>query len=133
MMDFLTPKLVDDLNLYVFVQKETPATIDIVRTAHDAKEVRDLIVSTFAHSNIPKVEITNINYEDAGKLYLKHTWDGSDLNHEYAKKTLKHIHDLWGRDCLLETTINKEDKLLVIDSSDEIVEFEIKKPQDDKN
>jgi stage V sporulation protein R len=111
--DFLTPQLVDDLDLYVFVVKDNPTTIDVIRTQHDAKEVRDLIVASFSHSHIPKVEIININYQDAGKLYLKHQHAGADLQFKYATETMKHIHRLWGRDCILETYINKKPILII--------------------
>jgi len=108
MQDFLTPELVDELNMYIFVQRETPSHYEIVRTKHEAKEVRDLIVSSFAHSHIPQVEIEDINYEGAGKLHLIHRWAGADLAYEYAIKTMGHIYDLWGRDCILETIVNKQ-------------------------
>jgi stage V sporulation protein R len=53
--DFLTPQLVNDLNLYVYVVKDNYQTIDVIRTKHDAQQVRDLIVGSFAHSHIPQV------------------------------------------------------------------------------
>ena len=80
---------------------------DLVRTDHTAKQVKELIVASFANSNIPNVEITDCNYEDAGKLYLKHRHAGVDLQLEYAKKTVKHINELWGRDVILECIIGK--------------------------
>ena len=113
--DFLTPELVDKLNLYVFVVKETHSTIDVVRTKHDAEQVRDLIVGSFAHSHIPQVDIHSINYDDAGVLHLKHKWAGSDLLLKYAIETLKHIHNIWGRPVVLETVINKTRVLMVAD------------------
>ena len=108
MMNYLTPELVNDLNLYVYAYRETPEAHQLVRTKHDAKQVRDLIVSSFAHSHIPKVEIENINYEDAGKMLLEHRHAGADLQLNYAQKTMAHIHTLWGRDCILRTIINKK-------------------------
>lgn len=112
--DFLTPELVDELDLYVFVQKETPITVDLVRTKHTAQQVRDLIVASFSHSHIPQVEIIDINHQDSGKLYLEHKWAGFDLEFEYAQKTMKHIHNIWGRECLLKTIINKKPVIIKI-------------------
>ena len=60
-MDYLTPELVEELNLYVYVLQETPEQYQIVRTKHNAKQVRDLIVGSFSHSHIPNIEIVNIN------------------------------------------------------------------------
>ena len=108
MQDFLTADLVDDLNLYIFVAKEEIQTYDLVRTDHTAEQVRQLIVASFANSSIPNVEITNCNFEDAGKLYLEHRHAGVDLQLEYAQKTVKHINELWGREVVLECLINKK-------------------------
>ena len=112
MQDFLTADLVDELNLYVFVAKEEIMSYDLVRTDHTADQVRELIVASFANSSIPNVEITNCNYEDAGKLYLVHQHAGIDLQLEYAQKTTKHINELWGREVVLECIINKEETLI---------------------
>lgn len=108
MQDFLTADLVDDLNLYIFVAKEEIQTYDLVRTDHTAEQVRQLIVASFANSSIPNVEITNCNFEDAGKLYMEHRHAGVDLQLEYAQKTVKHINELWGREVVLECLINKK-------------------------
>ena len=107
-MDFLTPELVDDLNLYIYVYQETPEAHQLIRTKHTAQQIRDLIVASFANSHIPKIEIETINYEDAGKILLRHRHQGADLQLDYAKKTMAHIHELWGRDCILKTIINKK-------------------------
>jgi stage V sporulation protein R len=108
MQNFLTIDLVEDLNLYIYVGKENPQSFDLIRTNHEADDVRNLIIASFAHSHIPEVNIVNINYEDAGKMFLKHSYAGAELQLEYAKKTLNHIYDLWGREVILETVLQKK-------------------------
>lgn len=116
MMDFLTVRLVDDLDLYIYALTETPEAYQLVRTQHTAEQVRDLIVNSFNHSNIPKIDIININFNDSGRLLLKHQHVGVDLQLEYAKKTMEHIHTLWGRDCVLKTIIGKKETEIVAES-----------------
>jgi stage V sporulation protein R len=127
-MDFLTTQLVEDLNLYIYVLQETPDAHQIVRTKHTAGQVKELIIKSFAHSHIPKVEIVNTNYGDSGKLYLEHRHVGSDLLMEYAKKTMEHIRTLWGRDCILKTKIDKEDHTITATKT-EIKIKKIEKPE----
>jgi stage V sporulation protein R len=115
-MDFLTVELVDEMNLYVFVTKESQASIDLVRTKHTADEVRKLIINSFAMSQIPEINITNINYNNSGQLYLKHNHAGMDLQLLFCTKTLEHIFDLWGQPVWLETIVNKQPVLLHIDT-----------------
>ena len=117
MMDFLTPELVDEMNLYVFVTKESIQSIDLVRTKHDANEIRKLIINSFAMSQIPEVPITNINYQNSSQLYLKHNHAGMDLQLLFCKKTLEHIYDVWGRPVWLETVVNKQPVLLYMDEN----------------
>ena len=107
--DFLTPELVDDLKMYIYVMQETPNTYDFVRTKHTAQEVAKLIIDSFAHSHIPKIEIVNGNGDDAKKMYIVHRHSGADLNIEYASHTMKHIHDIWGREIILETIIDDKE------------------------
>lgn len=121
MMDFLTPELVDDMDLYVFVQKETMVSYDLVRTKHTAEEIKNLIVQSFAMSQIPEIKIDNVNFNGAGHLYLKHNHAGLDLQLGYCTKTLEHIFDLWGRPVILETIINKQPVLIIINEKKEIL------------
>lgn len=107
MQDFLTPELVEDLDMYIFVEMESIMTTDLVRTKHTAKEVRDLIVSSFAHNSIPLINVSNINFGDSGQLLLEHAHSGIDLQPTYAAKTLKHIYRLWDRPVHLKTIMNK--------------------------
>lgn len=134
MQDFLTADLVDELNLYIFVAKEELMSYDLVRTNHPSEQVKDLIVASFANSSIPNVEITNCNFEDAGKLYLIHRHAGIDLQLEYARKTVKHINELWGRDVILECIINKKPTLIKCKSGKtEIHETQIISPDGGKS
>ena len=104
--DFLTPELVDDLKLYIYVVQETPTTYDYIRTKHNAEEVAKLIIDSFAHSHIPKIEIVDGNYQDQKKMVLVHSHSGVDLNIEYAAKTMEHIQKIWGREIILYTVID---------------------------
>ena len=108
MQDFLTPELVEDLDMYIFVATESPVSIDLVRTRHTAREVRDLVISSFAHNTIPLINVVDINYRDSGQLILEHAHSGVDLLLKYAVETLKHIHKLWERPVHLKTIVNKE-------------------------
>ena len=124
--DFLTPELVDDLDMYIFVIKDNPQSIDVIRTKHNANEVRDLIVQSFAHSHIPQVEIENINHEDAGKMLLAHRHAGADLQFKYATETMKHIWNLWGRECVLSTIINKKHMFIKVSRDGKVTHEEDK-------
>lgn len=110
--DFLTEELIEDLEMYLYVVQENPISEDYRITDHKPKDIKNLIVKTFATSGIPRIEITNGNYQNRGYLYLKHSYDGLVLDKKNAEETLKHITYLWGNDVFLETVYKKKDQVL---------------------
>jgi stage V sporulation protein R len=108
MQDFLTPELVNDINLYIFKFEETMSTVDVVRTRHTAKQIRDLIIRSFSHNLIPKIVVRNGNYKGRGFMYIQHMHTGVDLDVRYATETMKHIYNLWGETIFLETKLGNE-------------------------
>lgn len=105
MQEFLTPQLVIDLELFIYVIQETSQDFQAVVTGHEAKQIKDLIVASFAHSQIPLIEIINGKYQGNG-LFLEHKYAGVDLDRKYAEETMKHIYRLWGNPVFLKTIEN---------------------------
>lgn len=116
MQDFLTTNLVRDLDLYIYAIVETPVSHDFVVTKHQAEEIRKLIINSFAHSGIPRVEVVNGNHENKGNIKLEHRWSGADLDRKYTEETLKHIFRLWGRPVHLTTKVGGNDVSYIIKS-----------------
>ena len=52
---------------------------------------------------IPRILVVDGNYHNSSQLYLKHEFEGMPLDDEYCRKTLEHVHHLWGRPVYLET------------------------------
>ena len=98
----------------------TPADIGLRIPAH---LIADRFCSGFHHAlsggQINKVEQLRLSFREgfrAGKLYMKHKWAGSDLLMKYAVETLKHIHNIWGKEVILETVINKQEVAMICNS-----------------
>jgi stage V sporulation protein R len=111
MQDFLTVDIIDELDLYLYKPVESHSTIDYIRTDHSAEDVKKIIINSFAHSGIPKIEVIDGNMRNSGYLRLNHSWGGSNLDRKYSLETLSHIRYLWGRLVSLETMMN--DKKIV--------------------
>ena len=108
MHDFLTAELVDELNIYLFTEKDEPQHTDYIRTKHEAEEIRKEIVHAFAGSGIPRIEVTDGNHLGSGEMLLDHKYEKSELDFNYAIKTMNHIYDLWGRPIHLVTKSDGE-------------------------
>lgn len=107
MHNFLTPDLVRKLKLYLYVKQSNVFVEELVVTDKTAEEVCQIIIRSFAHSGIPKIYVTDGNFEGKNQLLLAHEHIGADLDTEYAQKTLEHILFLWGEQCFLSTFKNK--------------------------
>jgi len=109
--DFLTPDVIDELDLYIYVEKQySDGTIYYIRTNHTADEVGQIIINSFSNSGIPKIEVTDGNFGNgAGHLFLTHRFSGSPLDQKYTEETMKHICYLWGRDVYLKTQIGDKE------------------------
>lgn len=103
MQNFLTSELIRDMKVYVFEEKDAGQSIDYVITKDKADEIRRKLVNAFAQQMVPKIEVTNGNYNNSGQLTLTHKWDGIILDEGYARETMKHIAHLWGRKVYLHT------------------------------
>jgi stage V sporulation protein R len=103
MQDFLTPEVIDKLDLYIYRIVETVASVDYIRSEHTAEQIRDLIVASFANSGIPKIEIVNGNLMGDGTMELEHRFNGLPLDKKYTEETLRHIHRIWGCPVILKT------------------------------
>jgi stage V sporulation protein R len=106
MQNFLTPDLVRELKLYIYVYHETPTTEEYVIADAEAEEIKNIIVSRFSHGVVPDIEIIDGNVDGSGGIYLKHNWAGLDLDKKYAEETCKHICRLWGSKVYLETEVD---------------------------
>jgi len=112
MQEFLIPQLVADLELFVYVLRQVPGESQIVVTKHIAEQIRDLIVVSFSHSQIPKIDIINGNYKNRKEMLLEHKHVGADLDRKYAEETMKHIYKLWHNPVYLKTKENDADLIL---------------------
>jgi len=119
MQDFLTTDIIDELDMYLYKPIESSMTIDYIRTHHSAEEVRQIIINSFAHSGIPKIEVFDGNMRNSGFMRLKHSWGGSNLDKKFALETLSHIRYLWGRLVSLETMMDKKNIIYIAKRPDE--------------
>ena len=120
MQDFLTADLIDALDLYIYIRNESEEAVEYVRTGHTFEEIRQIIINSFAHSGIPKIEIVDGNHSKNGHLLLEHRFAGQPLEPEYMLRTMKHIYDLWGKTVMLVTIIGGKKKMVTFSGGDSV-------------
>ena len=109
--NYLTEDLVKDLDLYLY-KKEGD---DWVVAEKNWQKVRDTIVTNMTNFGYPYLVVDNGDYRGNRELYIKHLYEGQDLDLNYAEKTLQHVYVLWGRPVHLETLYENKRILLTYD------------------
>ncbi len=109
--NYLTRELVDDLDLYLYERQGDQWVI----VDKNWENVRDGIAARMANFGSPTIVVEDGDYDHNGELYLRHTYDGNELDLTYAEKTLEHIHALWGRSVHIQTAVEDEETVLTYD------------------
>lgn len=109
--NYLTEDLIKDLDLYLY-KKEGDEWVIVEK---NWQKVRDGIVSSMTNFGYPYLVIENGDYRGNRELYIRHLYEGQELDLPYAEKTLQHVYTLWGRPIHLETTYDNKRILLTYD------------------
>jgi len=113
--NYLTEELCTDLDLFVFELIDEEAwTITDKRW----EKVRDQLVANMTNFGFPYIEVTDGDYNGNRELYLRHSYEGTELDTRYARKTLEHVYSLWGRPVHLETIIDGEAAVMRFNGED---------------
>ncbi|MEO4055404.1 SpoVR family protein [Solibacillus sp. CAU 1738] len=102
--NYLTKDLVKREDLYLFAKKDDEYRI----TDKDYEEVRDQLVSMRVNGGFPYIVVENGDYLRNGELYLKHGYEGMELDANYLEHVLPYIYQLWGRSVHIETFVEEK-------------------------
>jgi stage V sporulation protein R len=109
---YLTEELVRELNLFEYQSRGNEKVISRVADEDNWQSIKDTLIQNVGTGTIPVIKIDDADYNKNRGLFLKHSHDGRDLQLEYAEKTLQYLRQLWGREIILETTVNEKKSLL---------------------
>jgi stage V sporulation protein R len=109
--NYLTEDLIKDLDLYLFKKDGDEWVI----SEKNWEKVRDGIVASMTNFGYPYLVVDNGDYRGNRELYIKHLFEGQELDLNYAEKTLQHVFTMWGRPIHLETVYEGKRILLTYD------------------
>lgn len=114
--EFLTEKLVEELDLYVYGFDGDRKKHQGAWTVADApwEQVRDALVDELTSLGVPSIFVVDGDYRGHGELLLVHDTESNrlPLDQDYAKRTLGLVHRLWGKPVHLETVVEGKKQLL---------------------
>jgi spore cortex formation protein SpoVR/YcgB (stage V sporulation) len=113
-LQFLSPTLIRQLRLFN-IQDDSSKDYMEITAIHDERGYQDIRESLAATYNIgnqePNIQVYNVNVRGDRALTLRHdVHHGRPLEEENAREVIKHLHQLWGFDVILEAVDNGEVK-----------------------
>ncbi|GBF32642.1 stage V sporulation protein SpoVR [Desulfocucumis palustris] len=102
--NYLTKELIEDMDLYLYKK----AGYEWKVTDKEWETVRDGIVASMTNSGFPYLVVEDGDFNKRGELYLKHQFDGLELDVYYAEKTLPQVYKIWGRTVHMETVLDNK-------------------------
>ncbi|MDF2607993.1 MAG: hypothetical protein K0S34_2189 [Bacillales bacterium] len=109
--NYLTKELVMREDMYLFQRQGREYKI----VDKEWENVRDQLVGMRVNGGFPYILVEDGDYLKNGELYLKHYYEGIELDVKYLEKVIPNIHQLWGRAVSLETTVENRQVLFTYD------------------
>ncbi len=109
---YLTEDLMREMDMFEYEQRGDEYVISRVSDDEGWKAVKETIIKNVGASSIPVIKVDDADFGQNRTLYMKHSHDGRDLQLEYAEKTMAYLQKLWGREVVLETTLDGKRSLL---------------------
>jgi stage V sporulation protein R len=113
MRTYLTRDVVDELDLYIYAYDNGEWKVVDKNWEH----VRDQIVRSLTSYGIPYITVEDGDFKRNRELYLKHHFDGDELDQRYTEKTLRYVQQLWGRTVHVETVVDDKPVLFSYDGT----------------
>lgn len=109
--NYLHRDLVEELDLYVFEKKGPEWKI----TDRSWERIRDQLVYSRVNGGFPYLLVTDGDYLRNGELFIKHQYEGIELDLKYLERTIPYVYQLWGKTLHLETVIEDKKVLFTYD------------------
>ncbi|KAB2331027.1 SpoVR family protein [Bacillus mesophilum] len=109
--NYLTKDLVMREDMYLF-QKQGK---DYKVVDKQWENVRDQLVGMRVNGGFPYLTVTDGDYLKNGELYIKHWYEGIELDLKYLEKVLPYIHQLWGRNVHMESMVEGKEMVFSYD------------------
>ncbi|MBI4494506.1 MAG: SpoVR family protein [Chloroflexi bacterium] len=112
--NYLTADLVEELDLYLYRLEGDKWVI----VEKNWEKVRDAILNGMTNFGYPYIVVEDSDFNANRELFLRHCFEGQELDLAYAEQTLRFVHKLWGRTVHLETQMESKPIILSYDGKE---------------
>ncbi|MBS4210732.1 SpoVR family protein [Bacillus sp. FJAT-50079] len=109
--NYLTKDLVMREDMYLFQKQGRDYKI----VDKEWTEVRDQLVNMRVNGGFPYITVNDGDYMKNGEMYLKHWYEGIELDLKYLEKVMPYIYQLWGRPVHMESVVENRSMMITYD------------------
>ncbi len=121
---YLTEEIAKKLNLFQYETLEELKKVTKIAVP-DWEEIKKTLIKNIGMNMIPKIKIVDDNYEGKSCWFLKHYYDGRELEPEFARGTVIHFQKLCRTTVIFETIENNKVVRYQCRGPDDISRFEL--------
>jgi stage V sporulation protein R len=111
--NYLTKELTEQLDLYIFEKKGPEWKI----SDKAWENVREQLIRSRINGGFPYLVVIDGDYRGNGELYIRHQYEGIELDLKYLERTLPYVERLWGKPVHLETVLENKKVLFSYDGT----------------
>jgi spore cortex formation protein SpoVR/YcgB (stage V sporulation) len=120
-LQFLSPQLIRELKLFSVLDDEDKDHLEVT-AIHDEwgyQAIRESLSASYDLGNLePYIQVYNVNVRGDRALTLRHDMhNGRPLEQENAEEVVRHLHQLWGFDVVLESVADGQVKSRIAHSA----------------
>jgi len=113
---YITLELAQELGIFQYKEKNSDILVEAVADEDNFEKIKATLLSTCGMNSVPIIKVVDVLKKDK-TMYLEHSYDGRELNANYAEQTLKNIVNLWGHSAELKTIINEKELIINCDEN----------------
>jgi stage V sporulation protein R len=115
---FLTQPLMREMDMIEIEPQGDEMVVSKISDEESWQQVKNTLLAFIGMGSTPVIRVIDGDYGGNRTLLLEHDYDGRELLMEYAEKTLRHLHQLWGRPVILQTVLDGREVALSFDGAD---------------
>lgn len=108
--EFFTQEFVTEQKLFTYERYDEGDHYEYFVESKKVEEVKQQLLFQKTNLGLPFIFLTDGNYGNKGELLLQHRWEGTQLDIDYAQRTLINLEKIWRRPVNLVTFAKDEDK-----------------------
>jgi stage V sporulation protein R len=114
--EFMTPEFCQEHRLFIYAYNISSDQMEIA--SREFEKIKKQFLFQLTNFGNPTINVVDGNYKNRGELLLKHSHEGVDLRHDYAKATLENLNKVWRRPVGIETVVEGVPTRIIFDGNE---------------